>query len=180
MASIVFYTMVVIVPVLIIGLWFVKYDLTWSDENNHMQSWLFACAAIGACQIIHYFSHVRILRTAIIVAHEKDLTPLKRGFTPEEELEELDKVLKYQNDEDKEPKFDVCESATIFRGKRDLNKFRNKLKRWKHRMLRSHKSPLIPLEELKKCLNLMDRNHEMHNNPMFKAEGIFNFLSYSF
>ena len=47
-------------------------------------------------------------------------------------------------------------------------------------MLRSHNSPLIPLEEIKKCLNLMDRNHEMHNNPMFKAEGIFKFMSYSF
>ena len=59
-------------------------------------------------------------------------------------------------------------------------KFRNKLPKWRHHPLKSDRAPLIPLEGIGKCIDLMDPNHEMHSNQSFKLEGIFEFMSQQF
>ena len=49
----------IIVPLLAVGLWATKYELCWSDENNHLKPWLFTYACSEIFQLIHYYAFVR-------------------------------------------------------------------------------------------------------------------------
>ena len=57
-AYIFFFVFMIIVPLLAVGLWATKYELCWSDENNHLKPWLFTYASSGIFQIIHYYAFV--------------------------------------------------------------------------------------------------------------------------
>ena len=42
-----FYTLVLVVPVLSVALWVLKFELVWSDYENNLKAWLFVYSASG-------------------------------------------------------------------------------------------------------------------------------------
>ena len=50
--------MMIAVPLLNCVLWASKFELVWSDENNHLKPWMFVYFTSGICQIIHYVAEL--------------------------------------------------------------------------------------------------------------------------
>ena len=61
-----FYTLVLVVPVLSVALWGLKFELVWSDLENNLKAWLFVYSASGIFQLINYFKVVRLLMLTLL------------------------------------------------------------------------------------------------------------------
>ena len=48
------YTLMIIVPILSLGLWFLKFKLVFSDETNHLRPWMLVYSLSGILQVIYF------------------------------------------------------------------------------------------------------------------------------